>query len=153
MALWTGRKEIKEIEESWYFHCFFFFNVFNFWSYMLEAWLCKPLCRWVVFPCITPLLRPGALSWCLSAAAAPGHCWQLVEISEYWYKTGGLSVTSDGAWESIVSDTSKGVTCFDRISWIYSNRLVESRFCLLMKKFHENSCLQGNDFLKIQWYN
>lgn len=101
-----------------------FFYVFNFWSYMLEAWLCKPLCRWVVFPCITPLLRLGAPSWCLSAAAAPGHCWQLVEISEYWYKTGGLSVISDGAWESIVSDTSKGVTCFDRISWIYSNRLV-----------------------------
>lgn len=103
---------------------FFFFNVFNFWSHMLEAWLCKPLCRWVVFPCVTPLLWPGALSWCLSAAAAPGHCWQLVEITEYWYKTGGLSVTSDGAWESIVSDTSKGVTCFDRISWKYLNRLV-----------------------------
>lgn len=30
---------------------------------------------------------------------------------------------------------------------------LEGRFCLLMKKFHENSCLQGNHFLKIQRYN
>lgn len=126
MALWTGRKEIKEIEESWYFHCFFFFLMFLTSEVICWRPDCANPCagRWVVFPCVTPLLRPGALSWCLSAAAAPGHCWQLVEITEYWYKTGGLSVTSDGAWESIVSDTSKGVTCFDRISWKYLNRLV-----------------------------
>lgn len=86
MALWTGVKEIKEIEESWYFPLpFFVFLKVYAGGLIVQTRVCVCVC--VVFTRVTPLFPGDSVCTCPAGGLGPPSSVPHGAAGRLWTKT------------------------------------------------------------------